>query len=144
MKNCLNANTQIIEPCYLLGVGIGALQAFARASPDAPIFVSSLQKWIVSFFSLTLFTNFSSTSEFNGVTVLTDYLTFIILVLIAFRIWWMYRQTRDLVNSGRSVLPAMVVIIESGSIYSVCLVILLSLYLSGSFAQYILLDAVSI
>ncbi len=38
----------------------------------------------------------------------------------------------------------MVVIIESGSIYSACLVILLSLYLSGSFAQYILLDAVSI
>ncbi|KJA15267.1 hypothetical protein HYPSUDRAFT_58884 [Hypholoma sublateritium FD-334 SS-4] len=125
-----NGDKRIVSPiliCFIasIGVGIGALQAFARASPDAPVFNSSLQKWIVSFFSLTLFTNFSST------------------ILIAVRIWWMYRQTRSLVNSGRSVLPAMVVIIESGSIYSVCLVILLSLYLSGSFAQYILLDAVT-
>lgn len=39
--------------------------------------------------------------------------------------------------------PAAVVIIESGAIYSFCLILLLSLYLSGSYAQYILLDAVT-
>jgi len=113
--------------CFIasIGVGIGALQAFARASSDAPVFIIHLQRWIVSFFSLTLATNFSST------------------ILIAIRIWWMHGRTKDLVRAGRSVLPAMVVIIESGSIYSVCLVILLSLYLSGSFSQYIVLDAVT-
>ena len=48
-------------------------------------------------------------------------------------------------SSGKdgSVFPAAMIIIESGSIYSACLIILLSLYLSGSFAQYILLDAVT-
>lgn len=65
--------------------------------------------------------------------------------LIAFRIWWTHRKIKDLavVRSGQGILPAMVIIIESGSIYSACLVILLSLYLLGSYAQYIVLDAVS-
>jgi hypothetical protein len=125
-----NGDKRVVVPiliCFTasIGVGIGALQAFARASPDAPVFITALQRWIVSFFSLTLFTNFSSTT------------------LIAFRIWWIHRNSKGAVGSGRSVLPAMVVIIESGSIYSACLVILLSLYLSGSFSQYIVLDAVT-
>ncbi|KJA15271.1 hypothetical protein HYPSUDRAFT_48489 [Hypholoma sublateritium FD-334 SS-4] len=125
-----NGDKRIVSPiliCFIasIGVGIGAIQAFSKAAPDAPVFVASLQKWIVSFFSLSLFTNFSST------------------VLIAFRIWWTHRKTKNVEKSGQSVLPAMVLIIESGSIYSACLVILLSLYLSGSFAQYILLDAVT-
>lgn len=64
------------------------------------------------------------------------------LALIASRIWWIHHKTKAIV-SGRSVLPAMVVIIESGAIYSACLIILLALYLSGSFTQYIVLDAVA-
>ncbi|PPQ96024.1 hypothetical protein CVT25_013886 [Psilocybe cyanescens] len=123
-----NGDKRIVAPiliCFIasIGVAIGALQGFARASPDDPVFIDSLQHWIVSFFSLTLFTNFSST------------------LLIAFRIWLVHRRSRGIMRSGDSVLPAMVIIIESGSIYSACLIILLSLYLSGSFAQYILLDA---
>ncbi|KAF9477272.1 hypothetical protein BDN70DRAFT_862090 [Pholiota conissans] len=127
-----NGDRKVVFPiliCFIasIGVGIGALQAFARASPDAPVFISDLQNWIVSFFALTLTTNFTSTSE----------------SLIAFRIWWVHRRTRGILGSRRTILPAMVVIIESGAIYSACLVILLSLYLSGSFAQYIVLDAVT-
>ncbi|TFK37919.1 hypothetical protein BDQ12DRAFT_589292, partial [Crucibulum laeve] len=123
-----NGDRRIVFPiliCFIasIGVGIGALQAFARASPNAPVFISELQNWIVSFFSLTLFTNFSSTT------------------LIAFRIWWSHRRSAGIVT-GHSVVPAIVVIVESGAIYSACLVILLSLYLSGSFSQYIVLDAV--
>jgi len=115
-----------ISICFIasIGVGIGALQAFARAAPDEQVFISKLQNWIVSFFSLTLFTNFSCTT------------------LIAGRIWWTHRRAIGLVG-GRSLVPAAVVIVESGAIYSACLVILLSLYLSGSFAQYIVLDAVT-
>lgn len=62
--------------------------------------------------------------------------------LIAGRIWWIHRRTKGAV-SGSNLVPAAVVVIESGGIYSACLIILLSLYLSGSFAQYIVLDAVS-
>lgn len=115
--------------CFIasIGVGIGALQAFARASPEAPVFITELQDWIVSFFSLTLFTNFSCT------------------ILIAARILYVHRRmSAALANtSTKSVFPAAMIIIESGSIYSACLIILLSLYLSGSFAQYIMLDAVT-
>jgi hypothetical protein len=49
-------------PSYL-GVGICTLRAFARVSSDAPVFITALHDWVVSFFSLTLFTNFSSTRK---------------------------------------------------------------------------------
>ncbi|KAF9477285.1 hypothetical protein BDN70DRAFT_862120 [Pholiota conissans] len=125
-----NGDKRVVVPiliCFVasIGVGIGALQAFAKAAPDALVFIVSLEHWIVSFFALTLFTNLCST------------------FLIACRTWWVHRRTRGIMKSGENVLPAMVLIIESGSIYSACLIILLVLYLSGSFAQYILLDAVT-
>ncbi|KAF9228998.1 hypothetical protein BS17DRAFT_772871 [Gyrodon lividus] len=124
-----NGDKRVVLPiaiCFVasIGVGIGALQGFARASPTAPIFITELHDWVVSFFSLTLFTNLSCTS------------------LIASRILWVNRRT-NIAVSGRNVVTAAVVIIESGAIYSCCLIILLSLYLSNSFAQYIMLDAVT-
>jgi len=113
--------------CFIasIGTGIGAIQGFTRVKSSDPVFVSELHNWIVSFFSLTLFTNFSCTS------------------LIAGRIWWIHRQVgRAAEVSGRGLGPAIIIIIESGAIYSVCLILLLSLYLSGSYAQYVLLDGV--
>ena len=62
--------------------------------------------------------------------------------LIAARIIWVHRQMVGSIN-GREVLPAAIVIVESGAIYSACLIILLSLYVSGSLAQYVVLDAVT-
>ncbi|THU98438.1 hypothetical protein K435DRAFT_660995, partial [Dendrothele bispora CBS 962.96] len=128
-----NGDKRVVIPlliCFIasIGVGIGALQGFARASPQAPVFITELHQWIVSFFSLTLVTNFCCTT------------------LIAARIWWSHRRMagNNMAVYGRSVMPAAVIIIESGAIYSVCLIILLILYLSGSFAQYIALDAVSL
>ncbi|THU98045.1 hypothetical protein K435DRAFT_600266, partial [Dendrothele bispora CBS 962.96] len=127
-----NGDKRVVIPlliCFIasIGVGIGALQGFARASPQAPVFITELHQ-IVSFFSLTLVTNFCCTT------------------LIAARIWWSHRRMagNNMAVYGRSVMPAAVIIIESGAIYSVCLIILLILYLSGSFAQYIALDAVSL
>jgi hypothetical protein len=67
------------------------------------------------------------------------------LVLIAGRIWWINRQAGSAAEkiSGRKLGPTIIIIIESGAIYSACLIILLSLYVSGSYAQYIFLDGVS-
>ncbi|KAF8994661.1 hypothetical protein BDQ17DRAFT_1331027 [Cyathus striatus] len=50
---------------------------------------------------------------------------------------WTRYQARRIHVQGRSLSPAAVVIIESGAIYSICLVVLLALYLSGNYAQYI-------
>lgn len=132
----------LIASHHTLGVGIGALQGFARASPSAPVFITELHDWIVSFFSLTLFTNFTSTCKSIHPIYKPSDGSPPLVALIAARIVWVHRQMVGSVN-GREVLPAAIVIIESGAIYSACLIILLSLYVSGSFAQYIVLDAVT-
>ncbi|KAF8983976.1 hypothetical protein BDQ17DRAFT_1548884 [Cyathus striatus] len=122
-----NGDKRVVYPvsiCFIASicVAVGSLRALRLNSPTVPVFVRSLQQWIACFFSLTLMTNFSST------------------ILIASRIWWTRRQTRQIQMGGRNLSPAAMVIIESGSIYSVCLVILLVLYISGNYATYIALD----
>ncbi|PPQ96036.1 hypothetical protein CVT25_013898 [Psilocybe cyanescens] len=124
-----NGNRWIVLPllvCYIASAaaGLGAVQGFARATPHDSIFNGSLMQWSVSFFVLTLFTNFTCT------------------LLIASRIWWIHRGMKTIV-SGESMLPAMVIIIESGSLYSACLIILLATYIGKSYLQYIALAAVT-
>ncbi|KAJ7924222.1 hypothetical protein B0H13DRAFT_1864097 [Mycena leptocephala] len=125
-----NADNRACLPifvCFITSVAMGivTIHEFARVSPSDPVFVKP-HNWIVSFFSLTLFTNFSCT------------------LLIAGRIWWINRQAGSAAEkiSGRKLGPTIIIIIESGAIYSACLIILLSLYASGSYAQYIVLDGV--
>ncbi|KAF7320492.1 hypothetical protein HMN09_00132700 [Mycena chlorophos] len=113
--------------CGGITAGAGALQAFAatkHATTGNPIFLINLHNWIVSFFSITLVTNATST------------------LLIAARIWLIDRSTGNTAKVfGRRLGPAILIIVESGAIYSVALVILLALYVNNSYAQYILLDA---
>ncbi|KAJ7598601.1 hypothetical protein C8J56DRAFT_169818 [Mycena floridula] len=103
--------------------GIGILYSFAVVVPEAEIFVVQLQDWIVSFFSLTLATNIICTS------------------LVAFRIWHVNRQVMSFVN--HNFMPIILLVVESGAIYSATLLTLLILYKCESWFQYVLLDAVS-
>jgi len=105
-------------------VGIGTLHAFTRVTPITPVFIVDLKHWILAFFVLTLTTNFSCT------------------LLIAGRIWWVHRSTKGKMGGTNLAVP-MILVVESGAIYSFCLIILIILYATGSFAQYIALDAVS-
>ncbi|KAF8208012.1 hypothetical protein K438DRAFT_1754758 [Mycena galopus ATCC 62051] len=125
-----NADNRVCLPifvCFIasIAMGIVTIHEFAKVSSSDPVFVKP-HNWIVSFFSLTLFTNFSCT------------------LLIAGRIWWIDRQAGNAAEiiSGRKLGPTIIILIESGAIYSACLIILLSLYISGSYAQYIALDGV--
>ncbi|KAF7310274.1 hypothetical protein MIND_00401400 [Mycena indigotica] len=127
-----NGDKRVLFPllvCLLGGfaAGAGALQSFAatkHATTGDPIFLINLHNWIVSFFSLTLFTNATCT------------------LLIAGRIYLINRSTAASATVfGRGLGPAIMIIVESGAIYSCALVILLALYVQGSYAQYILLDA---
>ncbi|KAF9458795.1 hypothetical protein BDZ94DRAFT_1325225 [Collybia nuda] len=117
----------IAFPCLLLlgstVCGIGILYSFARVVPEAEIFVIELKQWIVSFFSMTLATNIICTG------------------LVAFRIWHINRQNVSFSNN--SLRPVMLLVIESGAIYSATLLVLLILYEVESWFQYVLLDAVS-
>ncbi|KAF7331353.1 hypothetical protein MKEN_00013000 [Mycena kentingensis (nom. inval.)] len=102
------------------------MYSFTITSSDVnPIFLESLHHWIVSFLSMTLITNFSCT------------------MLIAARIWWVSRDitTGHTRIAGSRLGPAIMIFVESGVIYSFALVLLLALYVNGSYAQYVLLDA---
>ncbi|KAF5381727.1 hypothetical protein D9615_005474 [Tricholomella constricta] len=103
--------------------GGGILYSFAKVVPEAEIFVVELSQWIVAFFSMTLATNIICT------------------VLVAYRIWIINRRTISF--SEHSLRPIMLLVIESGAIYSATLTTLLILYKTQSWFQYVLLDAVS-
>jgi len=103
--------------------GIGILYSFAKVVPQADIFVNELQNWITSFFSLTLATNIVCTS------------------LVALRIWWINRSIMTFLD--HNYYPIIFLVLESGAVYSATLTALLILYKTGSWFQYVLLDAIS-
>ncbi|KAI0790932.1 hypothetical protein C8Q75DRAFT_80410 [Abortiporus biennis] len=125
-------NLMVCTPVFLSfltswALGILVLRGFALASPGDPVFAETLTKVVAPWFSVTLFTNFLGST------------------LLAARIYYIHRKVAHMsvAIGGRDISTAAAVIVESGSIYSICLAILLVLYLSKNFAQYILLDAVT-
>lgn len=100
--------------------------------------MQQLQDWIVSFFISTFATNVICTGElqrnFTPNRGSQD------VALVAFRIWFINRQT--IVFTGYSMRPIIFLVIESGAVYSVTLLVLLVLYKSQSWFQYVVLDAV--
>ncbi|KAF9263974.1 hypothetical protein L218DRAFT_999130 [Marasmius fiardii PR-910] len=104
--------------------GFGQSVIFAKAKHIHSAFEEELERWNGSLFSLSLVTNVVVTS------------------LIALRIWYLGRQfsnTRTFINYQR----VLVLIIESGSIYSTALVIEITLYFLGSNAFYIVYDPIA-
>jgi len=99
--------------------GYGACAAFARSTPNTSVF--AITNWITSLFSLSLSTNIICTS------------------LVAFRIWSTHRRVKD--YGATNLWPVMIIVIESGAIYSAGLISLLVTYAVGSNGQYPALDA---
>jgi len=115
----------IIFPVLMLlggvAAGIGACHSFAIASASAGIFKITLGNWIVSYFSITIALNVICTS------------------LLAWKIWSINRKSARAGDLN----SVIIIVVESGAIYSATLVTLLILYELGSFAQFIVLDAVN-
>ncbi|THG98240.1 hypothetical protein EW145_g7459 [Phellinidium pouzarii] len=107
----------------LVACGIAALVYAGRVSPSTPIFATAIKHWIVSFFSLTLFTNVLCTA------------------LISFKIWWSERQLASFAHFSNNFKPVMIIVIESGAVYSAALFALLGTYISGTWAYYFVLDS---
>ncbi|EPQ57623.1 hypothetical protein GLOTRDRAFT_25217, partial [Gloeophyllum trabeum ATCC 11539] len=103
--------------------GIGILYSFAKISTDTVIFAAQLNQWITAFFVLTLSTNIICTA------------------LVAFRIWHINKLSLRV--GADNLTPVLLVVVESGMIYSATLITLLVTYEVGSWAQYLMLDAVS-
>ncbi|KAF7323274.1 hypothetical protein HMN09_00108200 [Mycena chlorophos] len=112
--------------CFMadIATGVGTLRSLAVAKNAATRnAVIELNALIATFFSLTLVINVVCT------------------VLIAGRIWVFERATRNTTQVfGNRLRPAILLIIESGAIYSVALILVLVYFSIHSFAQYIVLD----
>jgi len=122
-RNRLIALPLVLSLLGSIGVAGGTLHSFTTVSTG--VFTSNVQHWITAFFIITLVTNFTCTC------------------LIAGRIWWIHRTTKGRIASGPNLAASMILVIESGAIYTLCLIILMALYGSGTYAQYIALDAVT-
>jgi len=72
------------------------------------------------------------------------YFTLKVIGLIAGRIYWIHRRSASLgrSSSSLSLVTPMVLIIESGAIYSVALSFQIGLYATGSFGLYIVYNSV--
>jgi len=103
--------------------GIGILYSFDKVDPQASIFVVQLGHWITAFFSMTFATNVICTA------------------LVAYRVWAINRM--QISFRTRHLHSVMLLIVESGAIYSATLLALLILYNVDSWFQYVVLDAVS-
>ncbi|KAF8510375.1 hypothetical protein BU17DRAFT_55458, partial [Hysterangium stoloniferum] len=90
-----------------------------------PIFNPQQKLWNIGFFTLLLITNLGCT------------------LLILFKIWYTEHQAFSVYRSGRRLPPVVMIVIESGAIYSFSLAALFADYPSGSPSQYFIIDAVS-
>ncbi|KAF5319257.1 hypothetical protein D9619_008321 [Psilocybe cf. subviscida] len=128
-----NGNGFLFYPLVMTFLGsfataVGSLQDMARWHHDTvlkPIFEPQQEAWVISFLVLTLFTNTCATA------------------LIAGRIWWVPLRTTQMTIPGAQcdMTPTRVAIMESGAIYSISLIVLMGLYLKGSYAQNVVFDA---
>jgi len=131
-----------LRPCNSWTVtGTGVMTNFSRVSPETEVF--SLSKRIAAFFAMTLATNIISAHvlckpfrQFFRLSYSID----IWVALILYRIWSVDRATGKYCEGENTLRPVLVV--ESGAIYSAFLVALLATFVSRSWAEYIVLDAV--
>jgi len=94
---------------------------FSRTKPGNVVFESLLSPWISFAWSMSLATTLTCTG------------------LIAFRIWRSQRLLRE-TRLHSTLLPVMVMIIESGALYAAALISIIAAYAAGSNSQYIIVD----
>ncbi|KAF8893080.1 hypothetical protein BD779DRAFT_1798439 [Infundibulicybe gibba] len=107
----------------VLAAGGGVVYSFAHLTPGENVFVSSAGHWVLAVFAATLGINIIVTS------------------LISYRIWSIHRRLRGIAQ--HSPMPVVHIILESAAIYTCCLIVTLTGYLSKENYQFISLDATS-
>jgi hypothetical protein len=122
--------------------GIGVIYNCAILH-DGNVFAVTLAAWITTFFTLTLTTNFVYTSGSHLFDPPVSFTTNMPRSphRLPFRIWFTMRKVASFPR--QTLLPVVIVVVESGAIYLVSCITLLTVYLLGSNAQYPVLDWVS-
>lgn len=110
--------------CGFIVAGIGQTYHFANGQAIHSAFVHTLTIWNGLVFSFSLATNLTATS------------------LIALRVWHVFRMISG-VASSLGAAKVLVLVIESGMIYSAALIIEICCYFSGSNSFYIVYDPIA-
>jgi len=109
--------------CAAFVTGFAGVHAASVATEG--VFNGSLAKWITAFWVMALSTNVLTTA------------------LLAFRIWWVDRQSRRFRGHQKShLLPILRIILDSGVIYSLTLLAGLICFVTETNGQYVTLDMV--
>lgn len=104
-------------------------------------FPNVLQKFLLALLSLTLLTNFACTRT-RIVSIPSDMLILTLnLVLIAGRVWRVNRMNNG--RPGKDLAAPIVIIIESGAVYSLSLIIYIVTFATRNNSQIIMLDMVT-
>ncbi|KAI0808262.1 hypothetical protein C8Q74DRAFT_125405 [Fomes fomentarius] len=103
----------------LIAFGIGLLYEFDHASPSKSVFAAAVGRWITGYCGATLCTNLYGT------------------IMIAYRIWSTNRFMRKnhIWASGRDLMSAMAIFVESAAMYSAWAVMFVILYATRSTLQ---------
>ncbi|KAH9923659.1 uncharacterized protein B0H18DRAFT_1120304 [Fomitopsis serialis] len=127
--------------------GVGILYSFDKVDPEASIFVVQLGHWITAFFSMTFATNVVCTGAFPSfVPDIISCRGTRVRILCKYSVGGVPDLGRQPDPSFLQVpgpAPVMILIVESGALYSATLLALLILYNVDSWFQYVVLDAVS-
>ncbi|TCD60725.1 hypothetical protein EIP91_009631 [Steccherinum ochraceum] len=104
---------------------VGLNRAFITASVNTDdVFAEQTGRWITATYAMTLTTNLIATT------------------LLAYRIWRVNRRTSEFVAS-KCLTPILLVVIESGAIYSMTIVAALVAFALNSVGVYVILDLIS-
>lgn len=106
-------------------------------APDGGYIVNT--RWITPFIAMTLSTNIFCTCSFLFSRFIGPFQPKYHPALIAVKVWKINSFSSRFII-GHSLTPVMLVVIESGAIYSCTLIALLVSYLTKSWAQYLILD----
>jgi hypothetical protein len=125
----------------LLVAGSGTTYVLPKVKPEDKWFISQLYPWITAYFSLTLITTVLCTGMVYTDPHLFLQLIWLSTALIATRIWRCQRALKK-VQLRSNLIPAMIVVIESGATYAAAMLSVLIAYVTKSNGQCIVLDLV--
>jgi len=116
----------IIGCIAYLATGTYAIWIVSRMSLQSvnTIFLQEMRKWVISSYSIALATNLIATS------------------ILALKLWLVHRRSSRILATGSQVYPMLLIIVESGALYSMSLVAMLATYLSGSESSSVVLDMI--
>jgi hypothetical protein len=109
--------------CSVVAAGIGSMYALSQGS--AAVFAPFISRWIKSFYATSLSTNLLST------------------LLLAYRTWTIDRQTSSVRIMKSRLRPILLIVIDSGLLYSFTLVAALVCFTLESHGQNIILNMIS-